>query len=218
MANDTVIDTQKRLHYLFSEFVGVISSCHDEQLIFFLDDCQWIDSASVTLLNQIMIMTGSHVSGQGFFFGTCYRDDEMSETHPLNLMLSSMENLVGIKTTKIHLTPLSKGALNEMLSTALSLLPRITRPLAEILHHKTKGTLFVKQVIMELYDQRLLYPSLPRHRWVWEADKILEMKIPENVANLIAKSFGRLPSEVLSALVVLSCFGASAWKERSSNH
>ena len=36
------------------------------------------------------------------------------------------------------------------------------------------------------------------------------MKIPENVANLIAKSFGRLPSEVLSALVVLSCFGASA--------
>ena len=210
IANDTVIDAQKRLHYLFSEFVGVISSCHDEALIFFLDDCQWIDSASVALLNQIMIMTGSHASGQGFFFGS-YRDDEMSERHPLNLMLSSVDTLVGIKTTKIHLTPLSKVALNEMLSTTLSLLPRITRPLADILHHKTKGSpLFVKQVIMELYDQRLLYPSLPRRRWVWETDKILDMKIPENVANLIANSFGRLPSEVLSALVVLSCFGASA--------
>ncbi|KAL7493748.1 hypothetical protein ACHAWT_002658, partial [Skeletonema menzelii] len=200
--NDTAVDAQKRLHYLFSEFVGVISSCHEEPLILFLDDCQWIDSASVALLNQIMIMTGSHVSGQGFFFGS-YRDDEMSETHPLNLMLSS--------TTKIHLTPLSKGALNEMLSTTLSLLPRITRPLADILHHKTKGSpLFVKQVMMELYNQRLLSPSLPRRRWVWEADEILDMKIPEHVAAFIAKSFGRLPSEVLSALVVLSCFGASA--------
>ena len=63
---------------------------------------------------------------------------------------------------------------------------------------------------MELCSQRLLYPSFPGRRWVWEADKILDMKIPENVANLIAKSFGRLPSEVHSALVVLSCFGASA--------
>ena len=36
------------------------------------------------------------------------------------------------------------------------------------------------------------------------------MKIPENVAAFITTSFNRLPPEVLSALVVLSCFGASA--------
>jgi predicted ATPase len=101
--------------------------------------------------------------------------------------------------------------LNEMVSTELSLLPRITRPLADILHHKTKESpLFVKQVMMELYKQRLLYPSLSRHRWVWEADKILDMKIPDNVASFITNSFDRLPLEVVSALVVLSCFGASA--------
>ena len=211
-ANDTAIDAQKRLQYLFSEFVGIISCCHDEPLIFFLDDCQWIDSASVALLNQIMIMTGSvkNVYGQGFFFGS-YRDDEMSETHPFNLMLSSVDSLVGIKTTKIHIKYMSEGAVNELVSTELSLLPRITRPLAHILHHKTKGSpLFVKQVMMELYKQRLLYPSLSRRRWVWETDKIREMDIPENVALFIAKSFDGLPFEVLSALVVLSCFGASA--------
>jgi hypothetical protein len=212
-ANDAAIDAQKRLLYLFSEFVGVISICHNEPLVFFLDDCQWIDSASVALLNQIMIMTGGSNSndyGQGFFFGS-YRDDEMSETHPFNLMLTSVDNLVGIKTTKIHLKSMSKGAMNELVSTELSLLPRITHPLANILHHKTKGSpLFVKQVMMELYKQRLLYPSLSRRRWVWETDKIREMDIPENVASFIAKSFDGLPFEVLSALVVLSCFGASA--------
>ena len=208
--NDTAMDSQKRLRYLFCVFTGVISSCHDTPLIFFLDDCQWMDSATVALLNQIMIMTGVDIEDNGFFFG-CYRDDEMGETHPLFQMLSTVNSLCGTKTTKIHLTPMSKGDLNEMVSTTLNLLPRITRPLADTLHHKTKGSpLFVKQVMVDLYKQRLLYPSLSRRRWVWEFDKILEMKIPENVAAFISKSFDRLPSEVLSALVVLSCFGASA--------
>eukprot|EP00984_Skeletonema_dohrnii_P017117 scaffold7724_cov147-Skeletonema_dohrnii-CCMP3373.AAC.1 len=144
-----------------------------------------------------------------FFFGAC-RDDEMSESHPLNSMLTSV-NSFGTKTTKIHLTSMSKGALNEMVSTELSLLPRITRPLANILHHKTKGSpLFVKQVMMELFKQRLLYPSLSRRRWVWETNKILDMKIPDNVATFITNTFDRLSFEVVSALVVLSCFGASA--------
>eukprot|EP00985_Skeletonema_marinoi_P013401 scaffold6628_cov173-Skeletonema_marinoi.AAC.2 len=208
--NDTAMDSQKRLHYLFCVFTGVISSCHATPLIFFLDDCQWMDSATVALLNQIMIMTGVDIEDNGFFFG-CYRDDEMGETHPLFDMLSTVNSLCGTKTTKIHLTPMSKGDLNEMVSATLNLLPRITRPLADMLHHRTKGSpLFVKQVMMDLHKQRLLYPSLSRRRWVWEFDKILEMKIPENVAAFITKSFDRLPSEVLSALVVLSCFGASA--------
>ena len=203
--NDTAVDAQKRLRYLFCQFVEIISRCHEEPLILFLDDCQWIDNASVALLNQILLIKDHRL----FFFGSC-RDDEMSETHPLNLMLSSVSSF-GTKTTKIHLTSMSKGALNEMVSTSLSLLPRITRPFANILHHKTKGSpLFVKQLMMELHKQRLLYPSLSRRRWVWEADKTLDMKIPENVATFITKSFDHLPPEVLSALVVLSCFGACA--------
>jgi predicted ATPase len=36
------------------------------------------------------------------------------------------------------------------------------------------------------------------------------MKISEDVATFITKSLNRLPPEVLSALVVLSCFGANA--------
>ena len=208
--NDTsAVDAQKRLRYLICLFVEVISKCHEEPLILFLDDCQWIDAASSALLIQLM-MTGSSFKYHRLFFFMSCRDDEISSTHPLNLVLSQVSSF-GIKTTKIHLTPLTKGALNELVATALSLLPRITRPLADILHHKTKGSpLFVKQVMMELYKQRLLYPSLSRRRWDWEADQILAMKVPENVATFITKSFDRLPSEVLSALVVLSCFGASA--------
>lgn len=203
------VDEQKRLRYLICQFVEVISRCHEEHILLFLDDCQWIDATSAALLIQLM-MTGSSIKDRRLFFFICYRDDEINGTHPLNLVISSV-NSFGIKMTNIRLTSMSENAVNEMVSTTLSLLPRITRPFAKILHHKTNGSpLFMNQVMMELYKQRLLYPSLPRRRWVWEANKILDMSIPENVADFIAKSLDRLPSEVLSALVVLSCFGARA--------
>jgi predicted ATPase len=206
---DGAVDAQKRLIYLFCQFVDVISRCHKEPLILFLDDCQWIDSASIALLIQLMA-SGSFIENRRFFFFGCYRDDEVNEEHPLNSMLASMGTL-GTNTTEIHLTSMSKDTVNKLVSTTLSLLPRLTRPLANILHHKTKGSpFFIKQLMIELYKQRLLYPSLIRRRWVWDMEKIHDMKIPESVATFIQKSFNRLPPEVLSALCVLSCFGASA--------
>ena len=203
-------DAQKRLRYLFCQFVEIISRCHGVPLVLFLDDCQWIDSGSVALLNQILIMSGSAIKNHNFFFyGSC-RDDEMNDQHPLTIMLSSVGNF-GTKTTKIQLTLMDKDTVNKMLSTTLALLPRLTRPLADILHHKTKGSpFFVKQLMIELCKQQLLYPSLLRRRWVWDAIRIRDMEIPENVANFITKSFNRLPPEVVSALNVLSFFGTSA--------
>lgn len=203
-------DAQKRLRYLFCQFVEIISRCHGVPLVLFLDDCQWIDSGSVALLNQILIMSGSAINNHHFFFyGSC-RDDEMNDQHPLTIMLSSVGNF-GTKTTKIQLTSMDKDAVNKMLSTTLALLPRLTRPLGDILHHKTKGSpFFVKQLMIELCKQQLLYPSLLRRRWVWDANRIRDMEIPENVAIFITKSFNRLPPEVVSALNVLSFFGTSA--------
>jgi len=88
---DAAVDEQKRLRYLFCQFVEVISRCHEEHLILFLDDCQWIDAASAALLIQFM-MTGSFIKKHRLFFFMCYRDDEMSDTHPFNLVLSSVNS------------------------------------------------------------------------------------------------------------------------------
>jgi hypothetical protein len=165
--DDGAVNKQMRLRYLFCQFVEIISRCHKKPLVLFLDDCQWIDAASAGLLIQLM-MAGSSIENHRFFFFGCYRDDEVNEEHPLTSMLTSMGTF-GTKTTKICLTSMSKDTVNEMVSTTLSLLPRLTRPLANILHHKTKGSpLFIEQLMTELYKQRLLYPSLIRRRWIWD--------------------------------------------------
>jgi predicted ATPase len=208
--DDGAVDAQKRMRYLFCQFVEIIVRCHEMPLVLFFDDCQWIDSASAALLNEILMISGASIKNHRVFFFGCCRDDEVNETHPLAVMLASLCNF-GTKVTRIQLTSMSKAAVNEMVSATLSLLPLLTRPLSDILHHKTKGSpFFVKQLMIELYKQRLLYPSLTRRRWVWEAESIRDMTIPESIAIFIMKSFHRLPSEVLSALRVLSCFGVSA--------
>eukprot|EP00984_Skeletonema_dohrnii_P019052 scaffold9047_cov76-Skeletonema_dohrnii-CCMP3373.AAC.2 len=131
--SDVAVDAQKRLRYLFCQFVEIILGCQEEPLILFLDDCQWIDAASVALLNQILMMPNKSATNKQrrFFFFGCCRDDEVNEEHPLTLMLSSLETF-GTKTTNIMLTSMSKETVNEMVSTTLSLLPRLTRPLADI--------------------------------------------------------------------------------------
>jgi hypothetical protein len=157
--SDIAVDAQKRLRYLFCQFVEVILSCQKEHLILFLDDCQWIDDASAALLVELM-MSGSSIKGYRLFFFLGCRDDEISEAIPLNLVLSSVSSF-GTKMTNIFLTSMSISAVNEMVSSTLSLLPRITRPLANILHHKTKGSpLFLKQLMVELCKEQLLYHSL----------------------------------------------------------
>jgi len=210
-SDNDAVDAQKRLRYLFCEFVKVMSICHNEAVVLFLDDSQWMDPASAALLNQLLMMSGSAVRDHRFFFmASCRDDEEMNETHPLTNMLA-LVNTFGIKTTTIRLTPMSKDAVNEFVSATLSLLPRITRPLANILHQRSKGSpIFVKQLMVEMSRQRYLYPSLTRRRWVWEVEKIRDMKIPESVATFILNSLNRLPSEVLSALCSLSCFGTTA--------
>ena len=207
--DESAVDPQKRLRYLFCQFVEVVSRCHEEPLILFLDNCQWIDAASVALLNQILVMSDVSVKSRRFFFYCCCRDDEMNESHPWSLMLSSITDF-GIKTTKILLASMGEDTVNEMVSTILSLLPRLTRPLSSIIHQKTKGSpFFIKQLMVELNKRRMLYPSLTRRRWIWECDKIRDFEVPENVDLFINKSFNQLPSEVLSALCMLSCFGSS---------
>ena len=207
---NSAVDAQKRLRYLFCQFVGVISRCHEEPLILFLDNCQWIDPATNALLHEILAMSGANSKGRRFFFYCCCRDNEKNEQYPFCSMLSSLASF-GIKTTKVYLDPLIEDTANDVVSTSLKLLPRLTRPLGSILYKKTKGSpLFIKQLLVELSKKRILYPSLTRRRWLWENDKIRDMETPDNIDILIKKSFNRLPSEVLSALRVLSCFGASA--------
>jgi predicted ATPase len=76
----------QRLHYLLFLFMEVITSSSKVSLTLFMDDVQWADEASVSILNRLL--TQGH---DRFFFIGCCRDDEMESNHSFRKMLDSVK-------------------------------------------------------------------------------------------------------------------------------
>lgn len=204
------VNAQKRLHYLFCRFVEVITSCSDVPLTLFLDDIQWADEASISVLSQIL--NTSKVNRQFFFVGCC-RDDEIGGDHSILKTIEKAHEF-GVGVTRVRLDCMDITTVNRIVSNMLCLCPRLVTSLSDIVYHKTKGNpLFFSQLMLSLNREGLLRVSLSRRRWVWDEEKIQSRRLPDDVASFFVASISKLPAEVQNALWVLSCFGASADSE-----
>jgi len=76
-------ETQNRFNLVFQNFIAVF--CQNP-LIIFLDDLQWIDSATLKLLELII----NNPAISSLFFIGAYRDNEVDATHPLIIMFDKL--------------------------------------------------------------------------------------------------------------------------------
>ncbi|KAL7483730.1 hypothetical protein ACHAW6_009383 [Cyclotella cf. meneghiniana] len=194
----------QRLHYLLCQFVEAITTVSNVHVTLFLDDVQWADAASISVLHRLLLKRNKH-----FFFLGCCRDVEMADDHTFCDLMEKV-HASGIKSTVVQLKCMEKKTLNHVLSDTLCLPPRVLTALSDIVYTKTKGNpLFVSQLMRSLNRDGLLRLSLSRQRWVWDIEEIQSMKLPEDVARCFANGISKLPLEVQSALRILSMFGAS---------
>jgi predicted ATPase len=198
----------QRLHFLICRFVEVITTTSRVSLSLFMDDVQWADEASVNVLTRLVTR-----GYRKFLFIGCCRDDEMESNHPFTKMLDSAQ-ASGVNATEVKLSCFDKETLNRAISNLLHLSPRLVKPLSDIVHNKTRGNiLFVSQLVLSLQRDGLLHVDFDRQRWVWDENKILSMKLPENVALCFTNGILKLPVEEQVALHTLSMFGASVKSE-----
>ncbi|KAL7541084.1 hypothetical protein ACHAXR_010617 [Thalassiosira sp. AJA248-18] len=201
------VAAQKRIHYLLYRFIDVISSFSGAPVTLFLDDLQWADPSSLSAINQVLMIRSSTTKRQFFFLGSC-REEGLLQEHPFGNMLSKICHF-GVHTTEVTLACMDKDMTNTLLSESLSLSPRLTWTLSELIHHKTKGNpLFFSQMMISLCKDGLVWLSLSRRRWVWDEEKIQSRKLPDDVAAFLTATIGKLPKDVQTALCTLSCFGA----------
>ena len=173
----------------------------------FLDDLQWADPMSLIVLSN---MIGSTKPGSCVFFACCYRDDDLpqGDSESFSMWLSSVK-MSPSPFEMMNLQNISVDGANNLLSDALHLSPRITRPLASIVHHKTQGNpLFLRQLLESLKCQGYIYLNLSPPRWAWDYEKIVNLEISSNVLAFLIKDIQRLPSDMQLALKVASCLGS----------
>jgi PAS domain S-box-containing protein len=198
-------EAQRRFQFVFRRFIGVFAR-PEHPLALFLDDLQWLDVATLDLLEDLLTRNDlRHLLLIG-----AYRDNEVSATHPLLRKLDAIRQGGGI-LQDIILAPLSLDDLAQLLSDSLRTVPGRAEPLAKLVHEKTTGNpFFVIQFISALADEGLLTFDYGAGRWVWDLNRINAKGYTDNVVDLMAAKLNRLPPETQEALKQFACMGNSA--------
>jgi predicted ATPase/GAF domain-containing protein/anti-anti-sigma regulatory factor len=193
------VEAQNRFNLYFQKFVSVFAR-HAHPLALFLDDLQWIDSASLGLLRTLL----ADDTMEALFFTGAYRDNEVSPAHPFIMALGELEKS-GLQVENIVLAPLTRGHLLELLRDNLK--QDSCGPLAELVLKKTGGNpFFVKQFIRSLHDEGALSFD-ERIGWRWDLARIDALQYTANVIDLMVGTIQRLSPATQETLKLAAAIG-----------
>jgi predicted ATPase len=193
---------QSRFQRVFKRFIGVFAR-REHPLVLFLDDLQWLDAATLDLLEDLWARSDL----QHLMLIGAYRDNEVDAAHPVMRMLDAIKS-AGETVTEITLVPLGREHLGQLLADALRCWPKQVAPLAELVLEKTAGNpFFAIQFIFSLAEEGLLAFDHDAARWSWELDRIHAKRYTDNVVDLMLWKLTRLPAATQTALQQMACLG-----------
>src|SRR5712671_3860284 len=171
-------DAQRRFQFVFRRLLGVFAR-PEHPLVLFLDDLQWLDAATLDLVEDLM--TRSQL--QHLMLIGAYRDNEVTAAHPLVRKLEAIRN-AGAPVQEVRLAPLAREEVGQLVADAPRCEPARAAPLAELVHEKTAGNpFFVIQFLHTLLDEGLLAFDHEAARWSWDLGRIHAKGYTTNVAD-----------------------------------
>ncbi len=193
---------QRRFMLVFQRFIGVFAQ-PEHPLALFLDDLQWLDIATLDLLESLLVQSDlRHLLLIG-----AYRDNEIDVIHPLTSKLQAIRN-AGVRIDEIRLMPLTPGHVKQLVSDALHCQPEQIDTLAQLVYEKTAGNpFFVIQFMQALVEGELLTFNYRLGAWQWEPEHIHAKGYTDNVVDLMVNKLTRLPLATQQALQQLACLG-----------
>jgi len=198
-------DAQHRFQLVFRRFIGVFAR-PEHPLALFLDDLQWLDAATLDLLEDLL----TQADVQHLLLIGAYRNNEVDASHPLTRKLMEIRQAKGA-VQEIVLTPLSREDLEQLLADSLHCEVEHAAPLAHLVHEKSGGNpFFAIQFITALGEEDLLTFDYGEGRWSWDLNSILAKGYTDNVVDLMVGKLNRLPFETQRALQQLACIGNKA--------
>ncbi|WFU45486.1 AAA family ATPase (plasmid) [Bradyrhizobium sp. CB82] len=197
-------DAQRRFQLIFRQFIGVFAR-PEHPLALFLDDLQWLDAATLDLMQDLL----NQSELRNLFLIGAFRDNEVTTTHPL------MRKLEVIRATgrvqDIKLAPLRAEDVGGLVADSLRCEVAQAALLAQLVHAKTDGNpFFVIQFLHALADEGLLIFDHERARWSWNIGAIQAKRYTDNVVELLVGRLTRLPLNTQNVLQRLACLGNTA--------
>ncbi|MBV8887535.1 MAG: serine/threonine-protein kinase PknK, partial [Chroococcidiopsidaceae cyanobacterium CP_BM_RX_35] len=196
-------EAQNRFNRVFGQFIRVFCS-KEHPLVIFLDDLQWIDSATLKLIELMLLDEQT----QYLFLIGAYRDNEVNSTHPLVLTLLRLRQK-GAEIQEIVLAPLTLEPLSQLIAETLHRDAETVCALAQLVLRKTEGNpFFVGEFLRMLYSESLLSFDGSHLSWRWNIAQIEAQNITDNVVELMLLKLKKLPEETQQILRLAACVGA----------
>src|SRR6266852_4831953 len=195
-------DAQNRFQLVFRRLLGAFAR-PEHPLALFLDDLQWLDAATLDLLEHLV----THSEVRHLFLVGAYRDNEVSPSHPLLRTLDAIHK-AGARVQEIVLAPLGMDDVGQLVADALHCEPERARPLAQLVQEKTGGNpFFAIQFFTALAEEGLLAFDPVTRAWQWDMNRIRARSYTDNVVDLMAGKLKRLSATTQEALKDLACLG-----------
>lgn len=195
-------DSRNRFQMVFRAFLQVFAQS-EHPLVLFLDDLQWIDTATLALVEDLIRQGETrHLLLIG-----AYRDNEVGPSHPVVLALDALRG-AGTRVNEIVLTALELDDVCRLIATAVHSDEAHVRPLARLVGDKTGGNpFFTIQFLTELAAEGLLSFDAGMAAWTWDVARIGAKGYTDNIAELMVVKLQRLPAAAQEALKELACLG-----------
>ncbi|MDX2212746.1 MAG: serine/threonine-protein kinase PknK, partial [Oculatellaceae cyanobacterium bins.114] len=191
---------QNRFNLLFQKFIQALTT-PDHPLVMFLDDLQWADSASLTLIK--LLLTEANISH--LLLIGAYRDNEVSPGHPLMLTLQEVDPAIA---HTLILGPLLPQDMNDLIAETLSCSVETALPLAQLVYQKTQGNpFFTNQFLKALHSDGLIIFNRELGYWECDLAQIKPLAISEDVALFMAQQLQKLPPSTQTVLKLAACIG-----------
>ena len=220
-------EAKNRFNLVFQKFIRVFTQ-KEHPLVIFLDDLQWVDSASLKLIQLL----ATDLESQYLLIIGAYQEQEVDTNHPIILTAESISQAGG-NISAIALSPLDINSVNQFVADTLNCAPEKSLSLAELLFQKTAGNpFFLTQLLKSLYSKKLLqFKFVPSEQsieppqtnlydldrvvkkyqttgeWQWDIEQIQEIGITDNVIELMIDNIHNLPENTQKMLKLAACIG-----------
>ncbi|BAZ29800.1 multi-sensor signal transduction multi-kinase [Cylindrospermum sp. NIES-4074] len=208
--------SQNRFNLLFQRFIQVFNT-KDHPLVVFLDDLQWADTTSLKLIQLLMSEnTSTSLPSEientdehkvGLLLIGAYRDNEVSQAHPLSLTLQEIKKTSATVNT-ITLEPLNRSDLNCLIADTLHCPESVAIPLTQLVFTKTKGNpFFTNQFLKCLHDDKLIKFNFEVGYWQYNLAKLQTLTLTDDVVEFMALQIEKLPKISQNVLKLAACIG-----------
>ena len=192
-----------RFQSVFQNFVAALAQ-PEHPLVVFLDDLQWADAATLSLLQPLL--TTEDI--QSLFLIGAFRDNEVDAGHPLLRALGAIV-AAGGQLQRVALGPLSLSDLAQLIRDVIYGATTDAEPLARLVLEKTGGNpFFVTQFLHMLKQEGFLAFDYSQRRWLYQLDAIAAAPLTDNVIELMTRKIQRLPDKTQRVLTLAACIGS----------